>query len=117
LNSGLGPASPATCNLVFTVTAPSILFISSTPALLMVGVSNPALNLGPAGFPGCTLLTSAEVLLPLPAAGVPPIHSSTVAIPPNPAFVGVTVYTQALAMPAGLVGPQPTLSNGIAVSL
>ncbi len=118
LTGGLGPSPPVACNIVFTVTASSILFVQSAPTLLWLGVGNPALNLAPLGFPGCTLLTSGEVLLPVLPVGLPPVNSITVPVAPNPVFVGATVFAQALALPTGLAGGvQPTLSNGIRVSL
>lgn len=117
LTGGASISPPGTCVFVFTVVAPPFLFSPAIPVLLGIGATNPALALAPSGFPGCTLLTSAEVLLVLPPAPSPPVYSTAFAIPASPALVGATAYTQAVTLPSGLPGLQPALSNGIAVSL
>jgi len=116
LSAALGPVSPSGCVLTFTVAAgpsPVPLPILNL-GLLAIGVNDPMLNLAPF-LTGCTLRADLDVLLVMGGAG--PSYSVPVTVPPDPAFLGATVYTQAGVALLPLIGAvNIRLSNGLTVS-
>jgi len=82
------------------------------PHYLTVGVSNPALDLTPFGFPGCTLLTSLDFvdkLFPNPGSG----SLLAVVLPQDPALIGASAYAQFFDIVAFTIA----LSNGIRIDI
>ena len=110
----IAPTPPTICTVWFwmiTGTPPSV------PAFLILGVSNPALNLTPFGFAGCTLLANPEVVLPMPWVALippfgPPAYQRFIPVPATPSVIGAIVFCQAVVL-----GPSPTFSSGASVSI
>jgi hypothetical protein len=90
----------------------------SAIAIGILGVTSPDLQFSamhPAGGPGCSLLASLDILLPLaPASGVARYDLS---IPPVPAFAGATFWSQVgqLEYDAGSNLTALASSNGLAL--
>ncbi|MEZ5966079.1 MAG: hypothetical protein R3F56_19745 [Planctomycetota bacterium] len=85
---------------------------TSVPALLL-GRSTGA---APLPFPGCTLWTSADVLLGLSLSGNRAVWTQP--LPHDPGLVGLPLYVQGLAVNAGGTNPLgAALSNGAALAL
>jgi hypothetical protein len=116
LTAALGPVAPGACPVTFTMVAgpsPVPLPILNL-AVLAIGVADPMLNLAPF-LVGCTLRADLDVILAMAGAG--PTYAVMVTVPPDPAFVGATVYTQAGVALVPLIGAlNIRLSNGLAVS-
>ncbi|MCI0587178.1 MAG: hypothetical protein L0323_10095 [Planctomycetes bacterium] len=82
------------------------------PHYMTLGVSNPALDLTPFGFPGCTLLTSLDIvdkLFPNPGSGA----LLTILLPQDPALIGATAYAQFFDVVAFTIA----LSNGLRIDI
>ncbi|HET6201345.1 MAG TPA: hypothetical protein VFI25_00935 [Planctomycetota bacterium] len=120
LSVALVPSPALTvCPLAFTLTpgpSPTPIGVLSS-AFLIVGTSNPTLDLGFLGLPGCTLLASLDAIVPMaPASGGS--FALTVPLPATPVLIGATAYTQGL-----LLSPSPTtvfapkLTDGVSVSI
>ena len=88
------------------------------PVFLILGTSNPALDLTPFGFAGCTLLASPDAIAPMmPLPTAVPAFALIVQVPASPVLIGVTGYAQGFAVggSAGLVALE--LSNGVSVGI
>lgn len=102
------PGSP-TCNVRLLLNTVAFLFPIPTTTLVL-GFSNPALPLP--GLPGCTLWTSLDAFFAMSFdAGGPQFHDEIFPLPPSPALIGTTAYTQAaVPVPGGF-----RISNGIQI--
>ncbi len=120
--AGSGAIPP--CYISFTMTPPP----AGAAALLIVGASDPALDLAPVGLPGCVLRASPDLLLYMgwasPYCAPPPMMCPSgyfvrsVILPPDPSLVGSTAYVQALLLNGYWPNPaDPRLSNGFSVTL
>jgi hypothetical protein len=114
-------SSPAltSCPVEFILVPPSpASFPFLFPAFLVLGASNPALDLTPLGFAGCTLLVNPSAIAPMmPLPTVAPAFALIVQVPASPVLIGVTVYAQGFAVGpvAGLIALE--LSNGLSVAI
>lgn len=121
LSAVLSPSSSvASCPVAFTLTSgpsPTPIGILSS-ALLILGASNPNLDLTGAGFPGCTLLAFPDVVVPMTPTAIAPLFALTVPVPPDPSLIGGVAYSQGVLMPP-MVGTvsAPRLSNGVDVTI
>ncbi len=99
-------AGPGNCSIQFF--GPVLMI----PHFLTLGVANPALDLTPFGFPGCTLLTSLDIvdkLFPTVGGGL----LLTVLLPQDPALIGATAYAQFFDVVAFTIA----LSNGVRIDI
>ncbi|MCI0587517.1 MAG: hypothetical protein L0323_11815 [Planctomycetes bacterium] len=122
LAGALAPSpSIASCPVVFTFTpgpSPTPIGVLSS-VLLVLGASNPALDLTGVGLPGCTLFAFPDVLLPMaPTALGGGVFSITVPVPADPSLVGGVAYAQgAMLTPTPGTVLSARLSNGIDVAI
>jgi hypothetical protein len=97
-------AGPGNCSIQFF--GPVLMI----PHYMTLGVSNPALDLAPFGFPGCTLLTSLDIV----DKNFPgPNGLLTVVLPQDPALIGATAYAQFFDVVAFTIA----LSNGLRIDI
>ncbi|HLQ38956.1 MAG TPA: hypothetical protein VK348_14195, partial [Planctomycetota bacterium] len=89
----------------------------STLAILLVGFSNTMsgttplpLDLGLYGMPGCLLRTSPDLSIGGPAAGT---FTAGIALPPNPATAGVSLFLQTFVVDPGVNALGATVSNAL----
>ncbi len=121
LAGALAPSpSIASCPVAFTFTpgpSPTPIGILS-PVLLVLGASNPALDLTGVGLPGCTLLAFPDVLLPMTPTAPGPIYTVTVPVPADPSLIGGVAFAQgAMLTPTPGAVLSVRLSNGVDVSI
>ncbi|MCI0587519.1 MAG: hypothetical protein L0323_11825 [Planctomycetes bacterium] len=118
LTTGFPPfqaAPPCTLLLTLAPTLPVAGTISTR--FLILGASNPMLDLTASGLPGCTLLAFPDVVAVMPS--VPGGTPSTLAVPiPLNLALPAIAYAQGVIL-ANLGGtlPVPLLSNGIQVTI
>lgn len=95
-----------------SVTYRGVNFVPSTLGVLNLGFNPTSLSLGILGLPACTLYTAPEVVLPL-SIGANGISTQPVMLPQMPSLVGLSYFTQFIALDraAGLAGV--ATSNGI----
>jgi hypothetical protein len=100
------PTVPNTCAVQFSTP------LSLIPPLLAIGTSNPALDLTPLGFPGCTLLATPQIVVPMPVvSGF--FFTLTALVPQDPALIGASVFAQGFM----LFGGTFALTNGREVAI
>jgi hypothetical protein len=122
LSAALAPSPTlASCPVAFTLTpgpSPTPIGVLSA-AFLILGASNPNLDLTGAGLPGCTLLAFPDVLLPMvPTALGGGVFSITVPVPADPSLIGGVAYAQgAMLTPTPGAVVSARLSNGVDVSI
>ncbi len=121
LAGALAPSpTVASCPVVFTFTpgpSPTPIGVLSS-VLLILGASNPNLDLTGAGLPGCTLLAFPDVLLPMTPTALGPIFTVTVPVPADPSLIGGTAFAQgAMLTPTPGAVLSARLSNGVDVSI
>ncbi|MBI5852818.1 MAG: hypothetical protein HZB39_17540 [Planctomycetes bacterium] len=88
-------------------------------AVAFVGLTSPALPLGllhPAGLPNCDLLASAELILPVVAAGNG-AAAMTLPLPDLPFLVGLVLFEQHLQLEVDAQGNSLSLSGSNALRL
>jgi hypothetical protein len=87
------------------------------PPFLILGATNPMIDLAAIGLPGCTLLARPDAIAAMaPSATWGGAFTLTVLVPASPVLIGVTGYAQGLAFAIPGV-PIPLLSNGVAISI
>jgi hypothetical protein len=88
--------------------------VSATAAggVLVLGVTNPTLNLGFLGLPAnCVLLASLDLLLPFPTTA--PTTIVSVPVPGTPALTGRSLHAQAFLVDPTLGAMPLALTNGV----
>ncbi|MCI0585607.1 MAG: VCBS repeat-containing protein [Planctomycetes bacterium] len=101
--------------------------LAGTTATLAAGASSSSwagiplpLDLGPFGMPGCSLLVSADVLLPATTGGSGPLDGRTffpAPIPVAPSLAGSTIYLQWYVVDPGPAPVPGAMSRGLALVL
>ncbi|HKB17033.1 MAG TPA: hypothetical protein VKF62_13285, partial [Planctomycetota bacterium] len=121
LGATLAPSPTlASCPVLFTVTpgpSPTPIGVLSS-VLLILGASNPALDLTGAGLPGCTLLAFPDVILPMTPTAPGPVYTLTVPVPADPSLIGGVAFAQgAMMTPSPGAVLSIRLSNGVDVTI
>ena len=83
--------------------------------LLSIGATNPNLDLTPAGLPGCTLLATLTLLIPVTTAS--PITNIALGIPNDPSLVGGVLSSQAIMIDLSVGAVPAYLSNGLQLNV
>jgi len=70
------------------------------PLTLIVGLTNPQIDLAPIGIPGGTLLASPDVVVPMSPAGLGAAAYGEISIPNSPSMVGLVFFAQIIQFKA-----------------
>ena len=108
--------APPSCSLTFILTPAPALALSQV-GVLVIGATNPMLNLGIYGYPTCTARASLDVVLILGTGPAPGTLSLTIPIPPRTTFLGVSTFQQCALIQLGLTGLSAFLSNGVRMDI
>lgn len=111
LRLSAAPGSRPVINTTFNLSVQNVTATTAS-GVLVIGVTNPNLNLAFLGLPfNCVLLASLDVLLSFPAST--PTTTVPVPVPNSTALVGRTLNTQAIMVDPPLGGLPLALTNGL----
>ena len=88
---------------------------SAVAGTLMIGFAQLAIDLGPVGFPGCSLLQSAEAIGGFGTGQ--PTSTFNLPVPNSAALAGAVLYGQSAALLIGGSGVGIAMSNGLRIGI